>query len=114
MRLQGKRAIITAAASGMGRAGVEAFAREGADVVAVDIDQAKLEELVGSISDAGGRVTALVADLLDPQACRQVVSETAERLGGLDMPACPESGKSRISISMHMPARWISMSGPDC
>ena len=85
MRLQGKRAIITAAASGMGRAGVEAFAREGADVVAVDIDQAKLEELVGSISDAGGRVTALVADLLDPQACRQVVSESAERLGGLDI-----------------------------
>lgn len=85
MRLQGKRAIITAAASGMGRAGVEAFAREGAHVVAVDIDQAKLDEVVAAVTAAGGRATGIVADLLDAQACRQVVNEAAERLGGLDI-----------------------------
>ena len=38
MRLQGKRVVVTAAASGMGRAGCELFAREGAQVVAVDVN----------------------------------------------------------------------------
>ncbi len=43
MRLNGKRVIVTAAASGMGRAGCEIFAREGARVVAVHCTQAGLE-----------------------------------------------------------------------
>ncbi len=46
-RLQGKRALITAAAQGIGRAGAEAFAREGAEVIATDINGDKLGELKG-------------------------------------------------------------------
>ena len=46
-RLQGKRAFITAAAQGIGRAGAEAFAREGAEVIATDINGDKLAELKG-------------------------------------------------------------------
>jgi len=46
-RLQGKRAFITAAAQGIGRASAEAFAREGAEVIATDIDREKLSELDG-------------------------------------------------------------------
>ena len=45
--LSGKRAIITAAAQGIGRASVEAYAREGASVIATDINEAKLAELKG-------------------------------------------------------------------
>jgi 2-keto-3-deoxy-L-fuconate dehydrogenase len=47
-RLQGKRALITAAAQGIGRASAEAFAREGADVIATDVNMEKLSELKGA------------------------------------------------------------------
>ena len=63
MRLAGKLAVITAAASGMGRAGVELFIREGARVVAVDVDADKLHALVDEFRAKGGDVQAIVADL---------------------------------------------------
>jgi len=85
MRLQNKRAIITAAASGMGKAGVERFAKEGATVVAVDIDKAKLDEVVNAVKAAGGAASGIVADLLDAGVCHRVVTEAAERMQGLDI-----------------------------
>jgi NAD(P)-dependent dehydrogenase (short-subunit alcohol dehydrogenase family) len=85
MRLKNKRVIITAAGSGMGRAGCELFAREGASVVAVDIDAARVQEVAQTITAAGGQCTALVADLLDPDACRHFIGEAVERLSGLDV-----------------------------
>ena len=55
MRLDGKIGIVTAAASGMGRAGALRFAREGAAVGIVDIDQAGVDGVVGEITAGGGR-----------------------------------------------------------
>ena len=63
MRMQGKIGIVTAAASGMGRAGALRFAREGAAVGVADIDQARVEAVVAEITAAGGRALALVGDL---------------------------------------------------
>ncbi|MDP6350533.1 MAG: SDR family NAD(P)-dependent oxidoreductase, partial [Chloroflexota bacterium] len=57
MRLENKIVLITAAASGMGRAGVLRFAAEGAQVAAVDIDQASLDAVVKEVTDAGGSAT---------------------------------------------------------
>ena len=49
LRLQGKRALITAAGAGIGRATTETFAREGASVVLTDLDAAKLGGLSGEL-----------------------------------------------------------------
>ena len=63
MRLKDKIGIVTAAASGMGRAGALRFAKEGAAVGVVDIDKAGVEAVVAEIKAAGGRALPIVADL---------------------------------------------------
>ena len=85
MRLKNKRVVITAAASGMGRAGCHLFAREGATVVAVDIDQARLDETVAAVTAEGGRISAIRADLLGTSDCSGWINEAADRMGGLDV-----------------------------
>ncbi|MBT8124222.1 MAG: SDR family NAD(P)-dependent oxidoreductase, partial [Gammaproteobacteria bacterium] len=64
MRLENKRVIITAGASGIGAAGVELFAAEGAHVVAVDRDAESLKALSEEVKAAGGNIDTLTADLL--------------------------------------------------
>jgi NAD(P)-dependent dehydrogenase (short-subunit alcohol dehydrogenase family) len=85
MQLENKRVIITAAASGMGRAGVELFAKEGAHVVAVDRDAEGLETLAKDVRAAGGKVDTITADLLDADQCRDIVEKSAKIMGGLDI-----------------------------
>ena len=84
MRLAGKIGIVTAAASGMGRAGALRFAREGAAVGVVDIDRAGADAVVGEIIAAGGRGLALIGDLSDDDFARVIVRRTAAAFGGLD------------------------------
>jgi NAD(P)-dependent dehydrogenase (short-subunit alcohol dehydrogenase family) len=84
MRMQNKTGIVTAAASGMGRAGALRFAREGAAVGVVDIDAAGVEAVVGEIRAAGGRAHPIVADLTKDEDSRRIVHETARAFGGLD------------------------------
>lgn len=71
-RLQGKTAVVTAAGQGMGHATVLAFAREGATVVATDIDAGKLAALDGM---AGVETRAL--DVLDPEAIKRFAGSVA-------------------------------------
>src|ERR1700732_3992127 len=84
MRLENKIGIVTAAASGMGRAGALRFAREGAAVGVVDIDQAGVEAVGGQITAAGGRALGLVGDLRQDDFARDIVRRTANAFGGLD------------------------------
>src|SRR5690242_9032006 len=62
MRLANEIGIVTAAASGMGRAGALRFAREGAAVGVVDIDRAGADAVVREITAAGGRALAIAGD----------------------------------------------------
>src|SRR2546427_9671553 len=64
MRLAGKIGIVTAAASGMGRAGALRFAREGAQVAVVDVDAAGVQRVVGEITTAGGGAPGITPDLM--------------------------------------------------
>ncbi len=84
MRLQNKIGIVTAAASGMGRAGVLRFAREGAAVAAVDLDRAGVEAVAAEAAKAGGKVIALAGDLRDDRFARAIVRDTTKAFGALD------------------------------
>jgi NAD(P)-dependent dehydrogenase (short-subunit alcohol dehydrogenase family) len=83
MRLKDKLAVITAAASGMGRAGVELFAREGA-TAAVDINPTALKAVVSDVNAKGGKVIPIVSDLSTVDGVRKSVDEAAA-LGGIDV-----------------------------
>lgn len=85
MRLANKIALISAAASGMGRAGVEIYAREGAKVVAVDVNEDAVNALVESVKAAGGEATAIVADLTKDEDSRRIVHDAVAAYGGLDL-----------------------------
>jgi NAD(P)-dependent dehydrogenase (short-subunit alcohol dehydrogenase family) len=84
MRLAGKIGIVTAAASGMGRAGALRFAREGAQVAVVDVDGAGVQKVVAEIAAAGGVALGLQADLTKDEDSRRIVWETVNRFKGLD------------------------------
>ena len=83
MRLEGKLAIVTAAASGMGRAGVERFVREGARVAAVDISSDALADLVAEFG--ADNVVPVVADLATPEGANESINQAVESLGGADI-----------------------------
>ncbi len=84
MRLAGKVGIVTAAASGMGRAGAVRFAREGAAVAVVDIDEAGARAVADEIASGGGRAIALAGDLRQDAFAREIVRRTSREWGGLD------------------------------
>ena len=67
MRLQGKRALVTAAGQGIGRATALRFASEGADVLATDINEAALVRLEADAERAGGRLATRRLDVTDAQ-----------------------------------------------
>lgn len=84
MRLDGKVGLVTAAASGMGRAGAVRFAQEGASVSIVDLNGDGVEAVVKEITDAGGTAKGIVADLTKDGDSERIVRETANAFGGLD------------------------------
>ena len=83
-RLSGKRAIITGAASGIGRASLLLFAREGARVLAVDREVAALDAAVTEAAAAGGTALALAADAGDEASVADVVRRCVTEWGGVD------------------------------
>ncbi|HWK68451.1 MAG TPA: SDR family oxidoreductase [Rhizobiaceae bacterium] len=85
MRLAGKLAVITAAASGMGRAGVELFRKEGAEVCAIDVNGAALAALAAEMRDRGTPIHTVEADLSTPEGARGSIHDAAARLGGIDV-----------------------------
>jgi NAD(P)-dependent dehydrogenase (short-subunit alcohol dehydrogenase family) len=84
-RLSGKRAIVTGAASGIGRASVLRFAEEGARVLAVDLAEAGLEETRALVARAGGQAEAAVADAADDASVAALVARCVRDWGGLEV-----------------------------
>jgi len=84
-RLRDRIAIVTGAASGLGRAGALAFAREGARVVVSDIDEVRGAETVDFVRAGGGEAIFVRADAGRPADAKALVEETVRRMGGLDV-----------------------------
>lgn len=85
-KLAGKVALVTGGDSGIGRAVAIAFAREGADVAILYLDEKDDAEETRHLVEGEGRRCLLVAgDAGDPKLCRQTVAETVRRLGALDV-----------------------------
>jgi 3-oxoacyl-[acyl-carrier protein] reductase len=83
--IAGKVALVTGAASGMGRATSHLFADEGAHVAVTDLDAGAVRKVVDEIDGAGGSALGRVLDVSDAEAIRRVVGEVAEHFGGLDI-----------------------------
>jgi NAD(P)-dependent dehydrogenase (short-subunit alcohol dehydrogenase family) len=83
--LNGKVALITGAASGMGKAAALLFAKEGAKVVVVDINDALGTEVVRQIGDAGGQAHYVHADVSKVPETERMVSEAVKAYGRLDV-----------------------------
>ncbi|HEX7969658.1 MAG TPA: SDR family NAD(P)-dependent oxidoreductase [Stellaceae bacterium] len=84
-RLQGKRAIVTGAGSGIGRASARLFAAEGAAVVIVDKVAPAVEETAAQIRSAGGKVVALAADAGSEADVQSFIDKAITELGGFDI-----------------------------
>jgi NAD(P)-dependent dehydrogenase (short-subunit alcohol dehydrogenase family) len=84
-RLQGKRAVVTGAGSGIGRASARLFAAEGAALLIVDKAAPAVEETAAQIRTAGGKVTALAANAGVEGEVRGFIDKAVRDLGGLDV-----------------------------
>lgn len=85
MRLEGKVAIITGAGSGIGRASALLFAREGAEIMVADVDQAGGMETVDQIVGDGGEGHFVQVDVSEPDQARRMGDEAIARWGRIDV-----------------------------
>lgn len=84
-KLQGKTAIVTGAASGMGRAIALLFAREGASVVVADLHIEEVNKVVDAIKSDGGRASGMLCNVAKEADVKQMIDTTVQQYGSLDI-----------------------------
>ena len=84
-RVEGKVAIVTGAASGIGAASARVLAAEGAIVTCADLNAGGAESIAKEIAAAGGQAQGVALDVTDPEQNQRVVAEVVERHGSLDV-----------------------------
>jgi len=102
MRLQGKKAIVTGGAAGIGRAIVEAFVKEGAEVAIFDLHLDKAQKAVDEIAKLGGKAHAVACDVGFSDQVARAFGEAERLLGGLDI-LVNNAGLIRQSPIVNMP-----------
>lgn len=105
MRFSGKVAVVTGAASGIGRACMHRLAREGAMVVGVDRDQGKLDE---AIAAGDGAMVAAVCDVADMMAIEDMTLDVVARFGAIDVLVnnAGIGNRQRVRLHEQSPEDW--------
>jgi 3-hydroxybutyrate dehydrogenase len=85
MALQGKVALVTGAASGIGEQAARKLAADGAAVVIADLNLANAQKVADSIEAAGGRAIAVAMDVTDENAVNAGIEDTVAKLGSIDV-----------------------------
>ncbi len=106
-KLAGRPALVSGAASGLGRAMAERFAAEGAKVMVADIDIDGGEAVVKGINDGGGTAVFRYTDVTDRADVRQMVEDAAGEFGGLSV--LVNNAMSNPSDSYTEDERWDTM-----
>jgi 3-oxoacyl-[acyl-carrier protein] reductase len=104
--LKGKVALAAASSAGLGRAVAEALAAEGADLVICSRRAEAIEEAREDLSQHGGRVEAVVADLTDPPGVQGVVDRALEVFGRVDVLVTNTGGPPAGPFEEHSPETW--------
>jgi NAD(P)-dependent dehydrogenase (short-subunit alcohol dehydrogenase family) len=99
MRFEGKVAVITACASGIGRATADIMAREGATIVGVDNNTERLGRSIDEITAAGGSVQGALCDALDAAEVDAVVAGIVRQFGRIDILVNAVGGSTIIARS---------------
>ena len=99
MRFQDKVALITAAASGIGRATADIVAREGGVIVAVDNHEKRLDRAVAELREAGGRAHRRLCNALDAADVDATVASIAQEFGRVDILVNAVGGSTIIGKS---------------
>jgi len=85
MRFEGKTAVITAAGAGIGRATADILVQEGATVVAVEIDQARVDKMQSDLAGEAGAVDGRCIDAMDEGQVRSLIADVEAKYGGIDL-----------------------------
>src|SRR5215831_21107363 len=101
-RFVGRRALVTGAASGIGKSTALRLADEGAAVACLDRDAGRLASTVDAIVQRGGKATALVCELADRAAIPRAVDDAVAALGGLDV-VCNIAGVGGFWMDIDFP-----------
>lgn len=85
LNVEGKTAVITGGASGIGFATAQLFTKVGMKVAILDINEALVKEKAKELTDAGGQVIGLKCDVANEEDCKHVTAEIEKTFGGIDV-----------------------------
>ena len=85
MKLNGKSIVVTGASSGMGKAIVERFAKEGANIIAVARRKERLDELAAQLQNAPGKVIPFPGDVSKQETMEEAIDLAVKEFGRLDV-----------------------------
>ena len=106
MKLQDRVAVITGAGSGIGQAMALLFAKEGARVLAADVNGAAAEATAQAVTDVGGSATAFTVDVIDPQPVQAMIEQARSTYGRINI-LCNNAGiGSTTDVVACEPDEW--------